>query len=159
SDPVHIDVLAKLCQQQLAHIEAQLRVTERLGVINRVGDNVEIRLPIVRTKFYKSMPKTRRTRLNRAAFLPLKETECKAEAVAKYAFKGEMFAEAASLYRDLANDSYRRQQYREAVVQYRCAHQCNVQSDHRSEVIDSVNLARCYEWLGKYSPARQLYQR
>jgi len=154
----YVKTLATLCEEQVPELEVRLQEAVRLGLVKRNDELVEIRLPFLRKKLYESLPKKARVCLNRRAFFALKEVELNVDALAHYAFQGRLFIEAAVLYRDLAKKAFRSQKYRIAMGHYQRLQQCNV---HCGEVLvpsDKVDLARCYEWLGKHRPARQLYR-
>ena len=158
SAPIHVRVLATLCEKPVSAIELALNSGALLGLVKRNAELVEIRLPVVRTKLYESLPKKTKVFLNRCAFLALKELGSDTEALADHAFKGQMFIEAAALYRDLAKNAYRYEKYRQAVVHYEHVQQCSARGVELLGANDRLEMARSYEWLGKYRPARRLYQ-
>src|SRR5215831_3910697 len=155
---VYVKTLATLCEKQVPEVEVCLQEAVRLGLVERNDELVAIRLPFLRKKLYESLPKKARVNLNRRAFFALKDVELNVDALAHYAFQGRLFMEAAVLYRDLAKRAFRSQSYRIAMCHYERLQQCKV---HCGEVLvpsDKVDLARCYEWLGKHRPARRLYR-
>jgi DNA-binding NtrC family response regulator/tetratricopeptide (TPR) repeat protein len=156
--PVHVVIVARLCQKSVSDLQTTLDAALRMGLIKRNGETLEIRFPVVQRELYSSIPKETRMRLNRGAFLALRELETDNEALSHYAFEAGMFREAAMLYRDLANTAYSLQKYRAALNYYDRLRKCNKFTGESFTPAEILNIARCYDKAGKRSLSTPLYK-
>jgi len=156
--PIDLSIVARLCRASVEQLRGRLGAAERRGLINNNAEMIAIRFPAVRQRLYRALTKNKRVHLNSAVFLALRGTELDLPTLATYAFEGELFEEAAGLYYELARTAYDASRFQTALDYYIKAQKCQSGQPGAIDLNDKLQLAHCYDWLGKQRIARELYQ-
>jgi len=158
-NPVGSRLVGMLCGRTFEEADERLKLAVYIGAARQNGQAFELSFPAVRSRLYSSLSKKKRSWFNRQAFLELRNGgEPDKKILAHYAFEAEMFAEAASLYRALAADSYKRQEYRATIDTYERLRKCLKNLSEDLTASEFLSLARCYDKGGHQRFSKRLYQ-
>jgi tetratricopeptide (TPR) repeat protein len=156
--PLCVNLLQSLCRTTTTKLERWLATAIRVGIVRCDGSTVEIKLPIIRDRVFKSLPKRRKVSVARMAFTLLRDVERDLDVLAEYAFQAGLFDDAAQLYADLADREYKSEEYSRALVHYERLRKCRKYLRDSLTATEALNAARCYDRTGRQSSSSRLYK-
>jgi DNA-binding NtrC family response regulator/serine/threonine protein kinase/tetratricopeptide (TPR) repeat protein len=155
--PVDLSVIASLVKTDPWDLAVLLQNMARLGLVNSSDTQFSVRFPALQSLLYRSISRVYKVRLNRMAFSALSKLEPDREVLSNYALEGRMFSEAGAIYRDLANESYKLQEFQKALTYYERLRKCSLMSGETLGSSEILNIAHCYDKVGKRRASDPLY--
>jgi DNA-binding NtrC family response regulator/serine/threonine protein kinase/tetratricopeptide (TPR) repeat protein len=151
--PVDRSVMRRIAGVSETDLEDCLSYLEKQGL----SDNGHaIRHSLVRTLLHSRIPYTRRARLHASCYEILESSLNDKEELARHAYLGGLFEQAAGLYLGLGRSAFAARNHKETFRFYQSARQCCARSStaQPETAEDSVSFARSRAFLGDLRGSR-----
>jgi transcriptional regulator with GAF, ATPase, and Fis domain/tetratricopeptide (TPR) repeat protein/serine/threonine protein kinase len=154
--PVELEIIANITGQNITKLYLQVKVLESVGLIQQTGSTISLAYPLLSKLIYKGISRQRKVALAKRTYQALNQTDRPVEDLAYYAFEGQMFEDAATLYQRLAIAAHDSRNSARAVAFYQLCQKCHRQRGFDLSPEDKANLARDYDMMGNHLQSRAL---
>jgi transcriptional regulator with GAF, ATPase, and Fis domain/serine/threonine protein kinase/tetratricopeptide (TPR) repeat protein len=156
--PIKIEVLSQVVNCSLNALQDSAGRLEVIGLVAVKEDEVWLH-PASRGEINGSVTSRRRIDLSKRAFGILRVNHDSVEELARWAFDGQLFSEAAALYRTIAVEDLRSKNLRSVAFCYEQVDKCSRCGALELSGLEQIQLAQTYSMIGRIREARKLFEK